>query len=59
MRGVQRNNLSACVKHYLNNNQEFDRGSASANVPQRAERELYLKPFAAAVDAGVGSAMCR
>ena len=31
----------------------------SANVPDRATRELYYKPFLAAVDAGVGSAMCR
>ena len=30
----------------------------SSNVPDRAAKELYYKPFAAAVDAGVGSAMC-
>ena len=30
----------------------------SANVGNRAAKELYYKPFAAAVDAGVGSAMC-
>lgn len=30
----------------------------SSNVPIRAAKELYYKPFQAAVDAGVGSAMC-
>jgi beta-glucosidase len=30
----------------------------SSNVPDRPAKELYYKPFAAAVDAGVGSAMC-
>ena len=30
----------------------------SANVPDRAAKELYYKVFGAAVDAGVGSAMC-
>jgi beta-glucosidase len=38
--------------------QEHNRDSVSANVPQRAAMELYLKPFWAAIDAGVGSAMC-
>jgi beta-glucosidase len=47
------------VKHYVFNNEESDRSGMSSNVPDRAARELYYKPFAAAVDAGVGSAMCR
>jgi beta-glucosidase len=34
------------------------RNSESSNIPDRAMRELYLKPFAAAVNAGVGSVMC-
>lgn len=58
MAGIQSNNISACVKHYLDNNQEYNRDSVSENVPTRAQWELYTRPFAAAVDAGVGSAMC-
>ena len=58
VRGIQTCNISACIKHYLFNNQEDHRDSASANVPERAAHELYLRPFAAAVDVGVGSAMC-
>jgi beta-glucosidase len=56
--GIQSNNISACVKHYVFNSQEFDRSGQSANVPDRAAKELYYKPFHSAVDAGVGSAMC-
>ena len=50
--------LPGCVKHYVFNNEEDDRSGMSANVPDRAAKELYYKPFGAAVDAGVGSAMC-
>ena len=51
--------VSACVKHFVFNNEEDDRGAMSSNVGNRAAKELYYKPFAAAVDAGAGSAMCR
>ena len=56
--GIQSQNVSGCVKHYVFNNEEDDRSGMSANVGNRAAKELYYKPFAAAVDAGVGSAMC-
>lgn len=49
---------AANVKHYVFNNEETDRSGMSSNVPNRPAKELYFKPFAAAVDAGVGSAMC-
>ena len=55
VRGIQSQKVSACVKHGFFNNFETDRGEVSANVPDRAARELYYKPFAAAVDAGVVS----
>ena len=56
--GIQSQNVSGCVKHYVFNNEETDRSGMSSNVPDRPAKELYYKPFAAAVDAGVGSAMC-
>jgi len=64
VRGIQSQNVSACVKHWIFNSQELHRGDArgspgmSSNVPQRAGRELYAPPYAAAVDAGVGTVMC-
>lgn len=58
VRGIQSQNVSATIKHFFLNNQEHNRGSYSANVQQRAQMELYIKPFWAAIDAGVGSAMC-
>ena len=50
--------MSACVKHFIGNNQEYNRNTVSANIPNRAFMEAYTIPYAAAVDAGVGTAMC-
>lgn len=58
VRGIQSQNVSGNIKHFAFNSEETDRSGMSANVPDRAARELYLKAFSAAVDAGVGSAMC-
>jgi beta-glucosidase len=58
IKGIQSNNISACVKHYIFNNHECNRETFSANVPERVGRELYAPGFLAAVDAGVGSVMC-
>ena len=58
VRGIQSNNISACVKHWIFNSQETDRSGMSSNVPERVGRELYEAPYKAAVDAGVGSVMC-
>jgi beta-glucosidase len=56
--GIQSANISACVKHLLGNNQEFNRGGVDVHMPRRAYMEAYIQPFLAAIDAGVGSAMC-
>jgi beta-glucosidase len=58
IRGVQSRGVSACVKHFVANDQEFQRMSISSEVGERALRELYLVPFEAAVrEAGVWSLM--
>lgn len=56
--GIQSNNISACVKHWIFNSQETNRSGMSVHVAERVGRELYAPPYAAAVDAGVGSVMC-
>ena len=58
VQGIQSNNISACIKHFIFNNHEVNRQTFSANVDERTGRELYAPAFFAAVDAGVGSAMC-
>lgn len=49
-RGVQEDgDLAACIKHFACNNQEDDRFHVTANISQRALREIYLKGFEIAV----------
>ena len=52
-RGVQRQGgVGVSVKHYCCNNQEDNRTGVSANVSQRALREIYLRAFRIAVTEG-------
>ena len=52
IKGVQDQGISACVKHYAANNQEFLRTSIDVHMSERALRELYLPGFKAAVQIG-------
>ena len=47
--GLQSRGVGATVKHYLANEQEFERFSISSEVEERTLREIYLPPFQAAV----------
>lgn len=59
IKGVQDQDVAACVKHYALNNQEFERELIDVLVDERALREIYLPAFEAAVkDGGVLSVMC-
>ncbi|KAG5718830.1 putative beta-glucosidase I [Termitomyces sp. T112] len=47
--GLQSKGVSATIKHYVANDQEFQRFSISSEVSERALREIYLKPFQIAI----------
>lgn len=52
IKGIQSQEVAACVKHYALNNQELDRGRVNVEVSDRALREIYLKGFYSAVKKG-------
>ncbi len=58
IRGEQSQDISSCVKHFVANNQEFDRFEINVEMNERALHEIYLPAFKAAVqEAGVWSVM--
>ena len=57
--GLQEKGVSACVKHFAANSQEFRRMTVNSVVSERALREIYLPAFEAAVrGGGTKSIMC-
>lgn len=58
IKGIQSQKVVANAKHYINNNQETNRGAVSEEVDERTRFEMYYPAFAGAVEAGVGSIMC-
>lgn len=55
--GLQENGVSACIKHFVANDQEYERFSISAEVAQRPLHEIYLEPFRIAMQAHPWSIM--
>lgn len=56
--GVQSQGVIATIKHYMGNNSEFDRMNVNSAIDERAQREIYLPIFEAAVkEAKVGAIM--
>jgi beta-glucosidase len=47
--GIQAKGVGTCIKHYVCNDQEFERNSMSSEVEERPLRELYLEPFRKAI----------
>jgi beta-glucosidase len=68
VRGVQKQGVQTCSKHFIGNEQETQRAATSSNgvetnaissnIDDRTFHELYLWPFADAVKAGTTSVMC-
>lgn len=52
VKGVQSKKVSACLKHFIANDTEFERHTSSSNVDERTLREVYLLPFEMAVKEG-------
>jgi beta-glucosidase len=52
VRGIQSQNVAACVKHYAVNNQEVNRNSVNAIVDERTLHEIYLPAYKAAIQQG-------
>ncbi len=50
--GVQSQGVSATVKHYAVNNQEYNRHNVDVTVDERTLREIYLPAFETAVTKG-------
>ncbi|MDQ1720850.1 MAG: beta-glucosidase [Pseudonocardiales bacterium] len=58
IQGVQSAGIAACPKHYIANDFETERFTASVQVSDQALRELYLAPFERAVrDGGTWTVM--
>ena len=49
IRGIQSKGVGACIKHYVANDQEYERFSISSEVDERTLREIYLEPFRIAI----------
>ncbi|MFT3892812.1 MAG: glycoside hydrolase family 3 C-terminal domain-containing protein [Anaerolineales bacterium] len=49
IKGIQDKGKGACIKHFVANDQEFERFSVSSEVDERTLREIYLEPFRIAI----------
>lgn len=58
IRGIQENDVAACVKHFAANNQETRRADIiNVEIDERTFQELYLPGFQAAVQEGKSMAV--
>jgi beta-glucosidase len=52
VKGVQSKGVCATIKHFMGNNEEYDRHNVDSLIDERTMREIYLPTFEAAVKEG-------
>ncbi|MCD8077918.1 MAG: glycoside hydrolase family 3 C-terminal domain-containing protein [Lachnospiraceae bacterium] len=52
IQGLQENGVAATLKHFVCNNQEFERMTTNSVVSERALQEVYQRPFEIAIKKG-------
>jgi beta-glucosidase len=52
IKGMQQEGVMATAKHYMGNNQEYDRHNISSDMDERTMHEIYLPAFQASVAEG-------
>ena len=52
VKGLQSRGVCATIKHFMGNNQEYDRHSVDSLIDERTMREIYLPTFEATVKEG-------
>ena len=57
VRGVQYQNVAACIKHYAFNSMECSRFKVDVTADKRTEREVYLPHFKRCLDEGAAALM--
>ncbi len=57
IRTIQSHGLMAVAKHFIGNNQDYNRYRSSSMIEERPLQEIYFPGFKAAVQAGVGGLM--
>lgn len=45
VKGIQSEHVGACPKHFIANNQEFDRMNTDSRIGERVFHEIYLRPW--------------
>ncbi len=50
IKGIQSKRISACVKHFVANNQEYNRFRVSSEISERALQEIYYPAFKASIE---------
>ncbi|KAH8434271.1 uncharacterized protein LDX57_011909 [Aspergillus melleus] len=57
IRGIQSQGVGACMKHFLLNDTETRRFNVDQTIDERTLREVYMKPFAMALQASPWTSM--